>query len=52
MMPLQLLLVPRGVDGKKGGGEGVKGRCERSAYVPDTEGDEIHSFPVFVEGRD
>ncbi len=39
-------------DGGEGGGEIVKGRCERSACVSDRECDELHPCPIFLESRD
>ena len=29
----------------------IEGPCERFTRVPDRDGDEIHSPPVFLEGR-
>ena len=45
-------LLHVGADGGEGGGEVVKGRCERGACVPDRKGDELHPYPMFLEGRD
>jgi hypothetical protein len=39
-------------EGGGGGGEGAKGRGERSSGVSDREGDVLHSSPIFLEDRD
>ncbi len=49
--PIGSHLLRVGANGGEGGGEMARGRCERSACVSDTEGDEIHPSPMSLESH-